>query len=242
MHIELEELVVYRGTFRAVSGVSLAVERQWLGVVGANGSGKTSLLRAIAGRLPAQGGAIRIDAIDRTAERAWGANAIGFAPEGASLPGTLTGRELFAIVGNPAAGMEPNDPLAQLRRALDFDRLLDWRIEALSAGMRQRLAIFSAFLRRPQAVILDEPFNWLDPICAFDTKEALRALVADRGLTLITALHEMNTLVHHCGSGLLLANGTVSWRLGPAELAVGARDYAAFEAEMIARLRAAAAS
>lgn len=163
MRIELEEFVVCRGKLRAVSGANLTVERQWLGVVGANGSGKTSLLRAIAGRLPAQGGAIRIDAVDRTAER-------------------------------------------------------DWRAKA----------------------ILDEPFNWLDPICAFDTKEALRALVAGHGLTLITALHEMNTLVHHCGSGLLLADGTVSWRLGPGELAVGARDYAAFEAEMIARLRVAA--
>lgn len=239
VQIQIEELTVCRGAFRAVSDVSLATERAWLGVVGANGSGKTSLLRAAAGRLPIHAGAIRIDGIDRTSHRDWRACAIGFAPEAASLPGTLTGRELFAIVGEVSVGLDPDDALAPLRRALDFDRFLDRRIDALSAGMRQRLAIFSAFLRRPGAVILDEPFNWLDPICAFDTKEALRALVAEHGLTLVTALHEMNTLVHCCGAGLLLSEGKVSWRLGSNELAVGARDYATFEAEMIGRLRAA---
>jgi ABC-type multidrug transport system ATPase subunit len=242
VRIEVEQIIVCRGTFRAVASVSLAVERQWLGVVGANGSGKTSLLRALAGRLPAQGGVIRIDGIDRTAQREWLARAIGFAPDAAFLPGTLTGRELFAIIGDPAVGLQPGHPLAPLRRALDFDRFLDWRIDALSDGMRQRLAIFSAFLGRPEAVILDEPFNWLDPICAFDTKDALRALVADHGLTLLTALHEMNTLVHHCGSGLLLSHGEVSWCPGNEQLASGARDYAAFEAQMIGRLRPTAIS
>lgn len=237
MRMEVRELVVLRGDYRAVDGVSLAVEGAgWVGLVGANGSGKTSLLRALAGRIAAQGGAILIDGIDRTGDRGWRAGAIGFAPEAAALPATLSGRELFAILGPATPGLDPNDPLAPLRRALAFDSFLDRRIGTLSAGMRQRLAIFCAFLARPEAVILDEPFNWLDPICAFDTKQALAALAAG-GLTLITALHEMNTLVQHCRSGLLLSDGRVSRRLGADDLAAGARDYAAFEAEMIAGLR-----
>ena len=237
MRIEIRNLAVFRGSYPAVEDVSFALDGAgWMGLVGANGSGKTSLLRALAGRIDAQEGAILIDGIDRTCDRGWRARAIGFAPDAAALPSSLSGGELFAILGGGETSLDPGDPIAPLRRALAFDSFLDQRIGALSAGMRQRLAIFCAFLARPQAVILDEPFNWLDPICAFDTKAALAAL-ADGGLSLITALHEMNTLVRHCWSGLLLSEGRVSRRLDADALAIGARDYAAFEAEVIAGLR-----
>ena len=238
MRIEVQELVVLRGGHRAVDRVSFVVEGAgWTGLVGANGSGKTSLLRAIAGRLPSSEGAILLDGADRTSDRAARAETIGFAPEAAALPESLTGRELFAILGGEEVGAEPADPLGPLRHALAFDAFFDQRIFTLSAGMRQRLAIFCAFLSRPRAVLLDEPFNWLDPICAFDTKQALGALVAAQGLTLVTALHDMTSLVHHCSAGIFLSDGRIRRLLGPKEMREGQRDYATFEAEMIAGLR-----
>lgn len=243
MRLEAEELTVLRGDCRAVDRVSFTVEGAgWTGLVGANGSGKTSLLRALAGRLDIAGGAIRIDGTDRSADRAWRAEAIGFAPDAAALPGSLSGRELFAILGGETVGLDPCDPLRALRRALAFDAFFDRRIGALSQGMRQRLAIFSAFLARPRAVLLDEPFNWLDPISAFDTRAALDGLVAAGGLTLVTALHDMASLVRHCGTGLLLADGRISHRLDAAAIEAGRRDFPAFEARMIAGLRGGAAA
>ena len=72
MRIEARELCVLRGDHKAIERVSFAVEGAgWTGLVGANGSGKTSLLRALAGRLETAGGAILIDGVDRTADRAW---------------------------------------------------------------------------------------------------------------------------------------------------------------------------
>ncbi len=238
MRVEIRELLVLRDGFRAVDGVSLTLgEGLWTGIVGANGSGKTSLLRALAGRIEAEAGGIVVDGEDRLADRAWRAQAFGFAPDAASLPSTLTGRELLSILVSDAPGVADADPLSPLRRALGFDAFIDRRIGTLSAGMRQRLAIFCAFLRRPRLVVLDEPFNWLDPICAFDTKQALAALVAAEGLTLVTALHDMTSLVQHCGAGLLLSDGRIRRRLGPDEMAAGRRNYAEFEAEVIASLR-----
>jgi len=237
MRIDVRDLVVDRGGFRAIDGVDLSVAGEWLGIVGANGSGKTSLLRALGGRIGLRAGSISIDGVDRTADRHWRAANIGFAPDAASLPASLSGHELFAILSSEAPGAAASDPLGGLRQALDLDRFLDRPIGALSAGMRQRLAIFCAFLGRPSAVILDEPFNWLDPVCAFDTKQALGRLVAAEGLTLVTALHEMTTLVRHCGAGLLLSDGKVRRRLDRSQLAAGASDYGAFEAEMIEGLR-----
>lgn len=237
MRIELRRVCVLRGDHMAVERVSFMVEGAgWTGLVGANGSGKTSLLRALAGRLETAGGAILIDDIDRTADRAWRAEAIGFAPDAAALPESLSGRELLAVLGGAEAGRDPDDTLHSLRDALAFDPYIDQRIGTLSQGMRQRLAIFCAFLARPRAVLLDEPFNWLDPISAFDTKAALAGLVAN-GLTLVTALHDMASLVRQCGAGLLLSDGRISQVLGAAQIEAGRRDFAGFEAKMIAALR-----
>jgi ABC-2 type transport system ATP-binding protein len=237
MRIAVEHLVVRRGGAAAVNDVSFAVPPAcWTGIVGANGSGKTSLLRGLAGRLEIHGGEILIDGVDRTADRAWRARNLGFGPELAALPPSLTGAELFTIVAPEWREAVRSGGLSELRDALAFDAFLAERIGALSAGMRQRLAIFSAFLRAPSGVILDEPFNWLDPVCAYDTRAALRRLV-DEGLTLCTALHETATLVGFCDSGLLLSQGRVGGRLEAADLARGRQDYGAFEADMIAVLR-----
>ncbi|HEX8525736.1 ATP-binding cassette domain-containing protein [Allosphingosinicella sp.] len=238
MRVEIAHLLVLRDGFPAVDGVSLTLDGGvWTGVVGANGSGKTSLLRALAGRIDAAAGSIVVDGENRVDDRAWRAQAFGFAPDPASLPQTLTGRELFSILVSETPGRGEADPLFPLRRALGFDAFLDRRIGTLSAGMRQRLAIFCAFLQRSRLVILDEPFNWLDPVCAFDTREALKELVAREELSLVTALHEMATLTSHCDRGLLLSGGKAGLELGPAELRAGARDFAAFEAGIIGLLR-----
>ncbi len=236
MRLEIQDLRLFRGTTPAVDGVSLVLEPgRWMGVIGANGSGKTSLLRAVAGRLEAQSGRILADGEDRTGDRAWRAAHIGFAPDISALPPSLAGTELFSIVAPGWNGAGPAG-LARLREALDFDRFAARRIATLSAGMKQRLAIFLAFLERPEAVILDEPFNWLDPVCAYDTKTALGELVA-AGMTLATALHETATLVGFCHCGLLLRDGRIGQRLDSAALESGRRDYPAFEADMIRRLR-----
>jgi len=243
VRVEIRDLLVLREGFPAVDRVSLLLEEGlWTGVVGANGSGKTSLLRAIAGRIEAEAGSIAVDGEERFADRAWRAQAFGFAPDAASLPQTLSGRELFSVLASDAPGVADADPLSPLRRALGFDAFIDRRIGTLSAGMRQRLAIFCAFLQRPRLVVLDEPFNWLDPICAFDTREALKALVAGEKLTLVTALHEMATLTGHCDRGLLLSQGKVGLELGSDELRAGARNYPAFEARIIAMLRSGGAA
>lgn len=240
MEVEVRELLVERGATRAVDGVSVRIEGgRWTGLVGANGSGKTSFLRALGGRGEAAGGAILVDGVDRTGDRAWRARSFGFAPDASALPESLTGRELFSIAATGQTAQEPNGCVDALRRALAFDAFLDRRIGSLSAGMRQRLAIFCAFLNRPRLVILDEPFNWLDPVCAFDTRVALRALVNREAITLVTALHDTATLLHHCDTGLLLSAGRVARRLSADDLRRGAGDYARFETELIGALRAA---
>jgi ABC-type multidrug transport system ATPase subunit len=230
-----ERLRIERGATVAVDGVDLAVEAGcWLGVIGANGSGKTSLLRAIAGRLPIAAGRLAVDGCDVAGDRAARAERIGFAPPVEMLPAALRARDVLALAGGDlAAALERLGPL---RSALAIDGLVDRVIGTCSAGMRQRIAIACAFAGGRDAVVLDEPFNWLDPVAAYDVRTALRSMV-DEGLLLVTALHDLATLVAACDRGLLLSAGRVALAIDQAELTDARRDPGAFERRMIAALR-----
>src|SRR5207244_3060874 len=94
-----------------------------------------------------------------------------------------------------------------------------------------------AFVGAPPVVLLDEPFNWLDAAVAHDLKTALKAAVRDRGLTLLTALHDTAALAVWCDEGLLMAAGAFAGRFAAEDLARARTDLAGFETELVARLR-----
>jgi ABC-type multidrug transport system ATPase subunit len=232
-------LSVLRDGVIAVRDISLSIERgSWFGLIGANGSGKTSYLRAIAGRLEVHGGAVRIDGADHSADHAFRAAAIGYAPDAAMLPPALTGRAVLGIIAGDSD--RALAAIGSIADALVLAPLLDRRIGACSAGQRQRIAIACAFAAGQDIVILDEPFNWLDPVAAYDLRHALAARVA-AGLTLVTALHDLATLSSACQAGALLAEGRVALELDAAALASARTDPAAFEAQTITHLRGQAA-
>lgn len=230
-----ERLRIERGGTLVVDGVDIAVEAGcWLGVIGANGSGKTSLLRALSGRLPIAAGRLEIDGCDVAADRAARAERIGFAPPIETLPAALRARDVLALAGGDLA--TALDRLGPLREALAIDDLVDRVIGTCSAGMRQRIAIACAFACGRNAVMLDEPFNWLDPVAAYDVRKALRSMV-DKGMLLVTALHDLATMVAACDRGLLLSAGRVALAIDETALADARGDPAAFERRMIAALR-----
>lgn len=233
--IELRDMDVFRHRTLAVDKVSMTVSQgSWFGVIGANGSGKTSLLRALAGRLPGTAAECRIDGVelaDRPEDRA---QLLGFMPPADLLPSALTCRQLFGLVQPDEdrwrRGIEP------VAEAIGLDRLLDRKIGECSAGMRQRIAVACAFATANPTIILDEPFNWLDPVAALDLRQALRQGVDRGGLTLVTALHDMLSLIA-CDSGILLGQGRVVARLGSSDILQGRQNPFAFETRIIATLR-----
>lgn len=238
--LHVEKLSVLRGATPAVRGVTLdAPAGAWFGLIGANGSGKTSFLRAVAGRLPAQGGRVLIDGADLSGDRAARARAIGYAPDPSMLPEALTARAILTLAGGDIdtalAGLGPLAP------ALEIPRLIDLTIGACSAGMRQRIAIACAFARPTAITILDEPFNWLDPLTAYDLRCALREKV-DGGHTLVTALHDLTTLAGSCDAGALLAEGRVAFAIDADAIAAARADPLAFERVTIEHLRSERAS
>ncbi len=225
--LDAADLAVALGGVEAVRGVDLRMDGPgWLGILGANGSGKTTLLRGLAGRVRLDRGSVRVNGEDLTARLDRRARRIVLAPDVAALPLELTGAELVALTA-AARRARPDEP-REVLEALEYPRIARLRVSAMSAGMRQRLALCLAFLGRPDVVLLDEPFNWLDPVAAYDLREALQARVA-AGLALITALHEVSTFLTRCDDGLLLQGGRIIRRFGAPELRAGAADLLGFE-------------
>lgn len=235
--LRLQNVYVQRGGQDVINGLSVYCDGpSWLGIIGANGSGKTTLLRSVAGRLPIESGRILLDERDFSENRQGRAERIGFATDPSALPSEFTPNEIFSLVSrNPNAAL--SSELAGLRDALKLDSLMDRRCGTLSSGSAQRVAIFAAFLDQPSIVILDEPFNWLDPLTAYDLKIALGSYVTHNGVLLITALHDLMTLTAYCDRGLLMGAGNITWDLSADELRSGLRDARKFEEEMAERLR-----
>ena len=234
--LKIESLSVARGGQIVLSDIDLEVPRgAWCGLIGVNGAGKTTLLRAVAGRLAQDQGAVCVEGVrlDRPRDRA---RHIGLSVSPERLPDVPTVARLLAEVARAHGVPERPDQLAPLWRALVLDELIDRPIHILSAGQKQRLGIHLAFMGAPSVVLLDEPFNALDPLIAFDLKRVLKAMAAD-GLTIVTAMHDLAIMALHCSHGLLLSHGRLAEVFDAEVLAVARRDPAAFEASVLDRWR-----
>ena len=233
--VELAGVGVHRGAQPIVYDLDANIRKAgWFGMIGANGSGKTTLLRAVAGRLPIARGTCMIFGEELAQDRDARATAIGFAPPIERLPAALTVRTLLALAGDDPEVQAQRS--ASLWQALGIGDLLDVQIGQCSSGMKQRAALALAFARPARIAILDEPFNWLDPVAAFDTRAALAQLV-EGGLTLITALHDLTTLTGFCDAGLVMARGRASLHLDAPMLRKGRQDAARFESDLVEALR-----
>lgn len=233
--IVLTDLSVQRGGQTVVWDASAAVlPASWFGMIGANGSGKTTLLRAIAGRLAIAKGSCMLFGEECAQDRGARAQAIGFAPPIEYFPASLRLHQLLELAGDPLKVQQERNQY--LWDALGMQELLGMRAGECSSGMRQRAAIALAFAKPCRTVILDEPFNWLDPVAAFDVRSALVRLVTE-GLTLVTALHDLTTLCGFCDAGIVMAKGRVSLTLDTATLRNRCNDSARFERELVAALR-----
>jgi sodium transport system ATP-binding protein len=160
-------------------------------LLGANGSGKTTILRLIAGTITPDAGAITVldrrvpDEIDEVRPR------IGVLPGGAaSLYDRLTVREYLRYIGRlrlvPREEVETR--IVSIGTALGVSAFLDRRCGGLSTGMRQRTVLAAAIIHRPELVLFDEPTTGLDIRVRADLTAMIHRL-ADEGTTLIVATH-----------------------------------------------------
>jgi ABC-2 type transport system ATP-binding protein len=216
--IEIHDLVKTYGTFTAVDGVSLDVQRGEIhGFLGPNGAGKTTTIRMIAGLLKPTAGRILVNGHDLAAAPEAAKASLGFIPDRPFIYEKLTAGEFLRFHAG-LYGLDGNGIGGRVREMLEIFELGRWEhelVESFSHGMKQRLVMSAAFLHRPQAVLVDEPMVGLDPRGARLIKDVFRRM-SDRGVAILMSTHTLEVAQEMCDrisiilKGKIIAHGTVS--------------------------------
>ncbi|HJR12612.1 MAG TPA: ABC transporter ATP-binding protein [Rhodanobacteraceae bacterium] len=212
-------LRVVCGDTRVLDGIDLEIARgEFVALIGPNGAGKTTLLHAIAGVAPLCSGAVDIGGYDLGKSPRAAKQAIGLAIDPPTLPALLTGRECLALFAG-ARGLPGIPPSTlTLGETLSLASVLDRRVESYSLGMRQKLGIMLGLIGEPPLLLLDEPFNGLDPRGALAFKTHLAAMVARGDTSVLLATHSLDIAERHASRVVLLMDGRVQRSWDGAEL------------------------
>jgi branched-chain amino acid transport system ATP-binding protein len=209
--LAVDDIELRYGEALAVAGVSLSVPPgAWVAVIGANGAGKTSLLRAVTG-LERHRGRVRLGGEDVSALPAWERQrrGIGYVPEGRQVFGQMTVEENLRVGGYVQAE-------AELRQALDaayglFPRLAERRRQlaaTLSGGEQQMLALARALMIRPKLLLIDEISWGLMPLLVTQVFARLVELHAG-GLAILQVEQNAREVLRHAGHAYVMAAGRI---------------------------------
>jgi ABC-2 type transport system ATP-binding protein len=214
--IQIEHVVKRYGRFTAVDDVSLDVGKGEIhGFLGPNGAGKTTTIRIIAGLLKPSGGRVSIAGHDLALEPEKAKGALGFIPDRPFIYEKLTAGEFLRFhAGLYGMDGDVEHRVAELLGLFELERWEGELVESFSHGMKQRLVMCSAFLHRPQAVLVDEPMVGLDPRGARLIKDIFRQM-AKRGVAILMSTHTLEVAEEMCDhisiilGGKIVARGTV---------------------------------
>jgi ABC-2 type transport system ATP-binding protein len=206
--IELAGVSRWYGNVVAVNDVTLTVGPGLTGLLGPNGAGKTTVLHLMAGLLSPSQGTVTIGG-----ESAWRNpemyRKLGLVTERESVPGFLTARE---FVHASAKLHKLPDPVAATRTALgivEMEDAQDREISTYSKGMRQRTRVAAALVHDPQVLLLDEPFNGMDPRQRMHMMDLLHRM-AEEGRTILFSSHILEEVEQLSGTVQVIVSGRLA--------------------------------
>lgn len=206
--VELRNASRWYGNVVAVNDISFSLGPGVTGLLGPNGAGKSTLLHLIAGFLRPSSGTVRVAGKD-----AWGNTemyrSLGLVPERESVYPFLTGYE-FALANAKLQGVPDAAGAAErAMAAVDLGAAQHRRIGTYSKGMRQRAKIAGALVHDPRILLLDEPFNGMDPKQRLEMMQLLRVLAAN-GKSILFSSHILEELDQLASNVLVIVAGRLS--------------------------------
>jgi ABC-2 type transport system ATP-binding protein len=214
--IEARELVKRYGDVGAVDHVTLTVpEGELFGLLGPNGSGKTTMIKLLTGQIYPDSGEMRIMGIDVVKDPILVRERVGIVPEQETPPSFLTAEEYLHFVGKIRQIDDIDEQCAFWCEYLEFSDKLDMLCKDLSRGTRQKLMVAQAFLHRPPLVLIDEPLINLDPIMQRKLKDYLVHYVQEGGSVFLSThileiAEEVCTRIGIIHEGHLIHEGPVA--------------------------------
>jgi ABC-2 type transport system ATP-binding protein len=206
--VELDSVSRWYGNVVAVNDVTLTVGPGLTGLLGPNGAGKTTVLHLMAGLLSPSQGTVTV-----AGESAWRNpdmyRKLGLVTERESVPGFLTAREF--VLASAKLHKLP-DPEAATRTALgivEMEPAQDRTISTYSKGMRQRTRVAAALVHDPGVLLLDEPFNGMDPRQRMHMMDLLHRM-ADEGRTILFSSHILEEVEQLSGTVQVIVSGRLA--------------------------------
>jgi ABC-2 type transport system ATP-binding protein len=206
--VELQNVSRWYGNVVAVNDISMTLGPGVTGLLGPNGAGKTTVLHMMAGFLSPSKGKVTVDGA-----ATWRNPAVyrhlGLVNEREAVHGFLTGQE-FVLAS--ARMHKLSDPAGWARRALEMVEMTDAqdrRIETYSKGMRQRVRVAAALVHDPQVLLLDEPFNGMDPRQRMHMMSLLHSL-GDQGRTILFSSHILEEVEQVSGTVQVIVAGRLA--------------------------------
>jgi ABC-2 type transport system ATP-binding protein len=221
--IDIQDLEVAFGKFYALKGVSFyANKKEFLGIIGASGAGKTTVLRVLTGQISPTKGQAFVSGYDVTKKRDLISLLVGYVPqiEHLSLYFDFTPLQNAQFFGR-CFGLKPKeieDRARGILTILGFDEeLMTKQVKKLSGGERKRVSICLGMIHDPPVLLLDEPTTGLDAHLRHETLNYLKTLNYELGTTMVIISHDLE-IVDYCSRVTLLEDGLVSQFGTPEEL------------------------
>ncbi|MCR9278441.1 MAG: LPS export ABC transporter ATP-binding protein [Pseudomonadaceae bacterium] len=212
--LNASELVKHYGNKVAVADISMRIDSgEIVGLLGANGAGKTTCFYMIVGLLRADAGSITIDDKDitHTPMHTRARQGIGYLPQDASVFRRLSVFDnLMAVIelNRSVARRDRRDIAMGLLDEFNLSALRDQRGESLSGGERRRLEIARALASQPRFMLLDEPFAGVDPISVSDIKAGISDL-AQRDIGVLITDHSVRETLDICDRAYIVHDGVI---------------------------------
>ena len=215
--LRIKNLSKSYGEKKAVDNVSLHIQPgEIYGFIGHNGAGKTTTLKACCGILGFEEGEIFVDGVSMKQSPLECKQKIAYIPDNPDLYPFMTGLQYLHFVGDiyKVEMKKREELISKYAEAFSLTSDLTLLISAYSHGMKQKLALISAFLHEPKLIIMDEPFVGLDPKASFTVKEMMREL-CKQGTAIFFSTHVLEVAEKLCDKiaiikdGKLIKEGTV---------------------------------
>ncbi len=217
--VEVKNIKKNYGKNEAVKGISFNIkEDEILGLLGPNGSGKTTTIGMLLGLLKPTSGEIFINGQKLESNRIEILEQINFISPYIELPKKLTVKQNLTVYGKLYKINNINERIEFLSEKLRLERLLDSITGELSSGQKNRVSLAKALINEPKVLLLDEPTASLDPEVGDFVRSFLEDYKKEKKISILLASHNMNEVTRLCKSILMMKDGIIIDEGNPEEL------------------------
>jgi len=228
--LEIKNLTKTFDELKAVDDVSVTIKKgEIFSLIGPNGSGKTTIIKVIAGLLQPTGGEVVVYGSNISEDPVKSKSQIGYIPDEPTVWSSMTGEEFLHFTGAlfGISNEERAKKISELLSLFKLEGIEKNYFENYSRGNKQKFTIIAALLHSPQILLIDEPIVGLDPHSAEIAKNTFREFANDGGLILmathtLTVAEEISDRIGVLKQGVLIESGTFEYLKGVSKLEEGA--------------------